>query len=151
MELLLPKFQAQECPDIATEQPLLLHHFLDIETGGQIGAAARILAPERVKNELARFAAFAHPDLQRNGESHLVLALTDRLGKHILESDAQQALQFAVLEFHIGGHRRDQFDQLVIKERHARLDAVRHAHPVFYLQQGWQQRLEIEMGDRIEV
>ena len=55
-------------------------------------------------------------------------------GKHILESDAQQALQFAVLEFHIGGHRRDQFDQLVIKERHARLDAVRHAHPVFYLQ-----------------
>ena len=47
MELLLPKFQAQECPDIATEQPPLAPSFSRYRNRGQIGAAARILAPER--------------------------------------------------------------------------------------------------------
>ena len=63
----------------------------------------------------------------------------------------QHVLQLAVLELHVGRHRRRELDERVVEERHARLEAVRHAHAVLDLQQRRQQRLEVEVGHRVEV
>ena len=45
------------------------------------------------------------------------------------------------LEFDVGRHRREEFDQRMVEERHAAFQPVRHAHAVLDLQQRRQQSI----------
>ena len=59
--------------------------------------------------------------------------------------------QSAVPEFHIRWHGGGKLDQWVVKERHARLQTVGHAHSVLDVQECGQQALEVEMRHAIEI
>src|SRR5262249_52843328 len=56
-----------------------------------------------------------------------------------------------VLELDIGRHGRGKLDQGVVQKRHARLQAVGHAHPVLHVQERGQQGLEIKVRHAIEI
>ena len=60
-------------------------------------------------------------------------------------------LHAPALEFHVGRHGGEKFDQRMIEQRHPAFKPVRHAHPVFDLQQRRQQAFEVEMRHLVEI
>jgi hypothetical protein len=91
----------------------------------------------------------ARPDAERHREPHL-RAAEDRLGEQVLRRLAQHALGGEPGELPLGGHRRDELDQLVIEERHAALDRCRHAHLVLLHQQFDQVSLDVGVEHPVE-
>ena len=55
------------------------------------------------------------------------------------------------LNFTSAGTVATKFDQRMVEKRHAAFEPVRHAHPVFDLQQRRQQTFEVEMRHLVEI
>ena len=82
---------------------------------------------ERVAHTLAQGAP--EPAGQRNREAHLG-AIQDIGGQHGLHAFLQQELALALAHLEVRGEGRQPFHQLVIHQRFADFERVRHACPV---------------------
>ena len=84
------------------------------------------------------------PATEGNGEAALG-ARDDGLGQYPAHRALEQGLALAVLELKLGRDGGRELDELVIEQRHPRLDRVGHAHPV-HLGQDVERQVAVEIG-----
>jgi hypothetical protein len=76
---------------------------------------------------------------------------SDSLRYDICQRKLQAPLQLPVLELDERRQRSRELDDVMIDQRGPRLEAVRHAHAILYLEERRQQRLEVEVRHPVEV
>src|SRR2546427_9491388 len=117
-----------------------LHQLLDVRCVKYPASSAR-LRQQQLLDKVAKLPPEPPPERDRKA---MLGTVNDLVRQDPPHGAFEDVLRRPVAQLELRGNRGGELDQFVIEQRDARLDGMRHAHPV-YLRQDVQRKITLEV------